>query len=628
MGSPSVFFGYDESAVSLGGTPLPVTNGIGRLTSEGVGNVNTFSWKAFHSYDAIGRTLIYRQYWPGTQGAPGMSRVYDLDGNVTAWNNGAARWFYVGYDGAERAISLMTAPLSGVVDATLVANVTYSATGELFTELGNGSEVRFTYDKRLRPLTYRMAIAQNVFSYLDAWGVTYDLNGNVLNAGDSHYEGYGTYTYDNLNRLQTVNTTLGQGCQYTYDTFGNRTSQAPLTSGNCFNSSNTFNGNRISTPGFQYDAAGNLLYDGNYTYSYDAESRLISVQGQGNTTSYQYNPEGIRTTKLMNGSTTVYGYDDNGRLMWTNYGYGQGKPDDVYFNGRHFGYVVENNDQSLSSITYSSTNWLGTELARFGETQNIVGRFASLPYGDNQAVVAGGDDDTLHFTGKERDTESNLDYFGARYYSSNLARFMSPDWNSDPTAVPYASYANPQSLNLYSLVGNNPLSQRDVDGHASSASAENNWIVICQGEFGTSDCGVQQLQALNDDPDREQQTEKQAQQKAAKALDWFNGNLGFGPSNCAGGDDCANAVAMALSAGYVAVESGGTSEEAFVEKQITTASSKIENIAKDLTQDTLDAAKREVNGGMKVAKPGGGEFDHVDSVQRAINGLNRQARHL
>jgi RHS repeat-associated protein len=33
----------------------------------------------------------------------------------------------------------------------------------------------------------------------------------------------------------------------------------------------------------------------------------------------------------------------------------------------------------------------------------------------------------LHFTGKERDTETGLDYFGARYYGSSLARFVSPD---------------------------------------------------------------------------------------------------------------------------------------------------------------------------------------------------------
>ena len=69
------------------------------------------------------------------------------------------------------------------------------------------------------------------------------------------------------------------------------------------------------------------------------------------------------------------------------------------------------------------------------------------------------------FTGKERDTESSLDYFGARYYGSSMGRFMSPDWAADPTAVPYVSYANPQSLNLYNYTRNNPLSGADPDGH-------------------------------------------------------------------------------------------------------------------------------------------------------------------
>jgi RHS repeat-associated protein len=68
-------------------------------------------------------------------------------------------------------------------------------------------------------------------------------------------------------------------------------------------------------------------------------------------------------------------------------------------------------------------------------------------------------------TGKERDTESGNDYFGARYYASSMGRFMSPDWASDPTAVPYASYANPQSLNLYGYMRNNPLAGTDPDGH-------------------------------------------------------------------------------------------------------------------------------------------------------------------
>jgi len=69
------------------------------------------------------------------------------------------------------------------------------------------------------------------------------------------------------------------------------------------------------------------------------------------------------------------------------------------------------------------------------------------------------------FTGKERDTESGLDYFGARYYASTMGRWMSPDWADKPEAVPYSKLDNPQTLNLYGYVNNNPLSQADPDGH-------------------------------------------------------------------------------------------------------------------------------------------------------------------
>lgn len=68
-------------------------------------------------------------------------------------------------------------------------------------------------------------------------------------------------------------------------------------------------------------------------------------------------------------------------------------------------------------------------------------------------------------TGKERDAESGLDYFGARYYGSTMGRWMSPDWSASPEAVPYSHLDNPQSLNLYGYVLNNPLSKPDLDGH-------------------------------------------------------------------------------------------------------------------------------------------------------------------
>ena len=69
------------------------------------------------------------------------------------------------------------------------------------------------------------------------------------------------------------------------------------------------------------------------------------------------------------------------------------------------------------------------------------------------------------YTGKERDSESGLDYFGARYYGSALGRFTSPDWSEKPEPVPYADLENPQTLNLYTYGRNNPLSQHNPDGH-------------------------------------------------------------------------------------------------------------------------------------------------------------------
>jgi len=84
-------------------------------------------------------------------------------------------------------------------------------------------------------------------------------------------------------------------------------------------------------------------------------------------------------------------------------------------------------------------------------------------------------DSTAHFvhfaykyTGKERDAESGNDYFGARYYASSMGRFLSPDWSDDPDSVPFADLGDPQSLNLYAYVANNPLSGTDADGHVRS----------------------------------------------------------------------------------------------------------------------------------------------------------------
>ena len=76
------------------------------------------------------------------------------------------------------------------------------------------------------------------------------------------------------------------------------------------------------------------------------------------------------------------------------------------------------------------------------------------------AYTSGSDPNHYKFTGKERDSESGLDNFGARYYGSSLGRFM----QTDPIWVKADRMFDPQRLNLYSYVRNNPLKLTDPSG--------------------------------------------------------------------------------------------------------------------------------------------------------------------
>ena len=114
--------------------------------------------------------------------------------------------------------------------------------------------------------------------------------------------------------------------------------------------------------------------------------------------------------------------------------------------------------------------WLG-QFAPFGQELDPYPTAAVSPF---------------KFTGKERDTESGLDYFGARYYGSNMGRWMSPDWADKPEAVPYSSLDNPQSLNLHGYVLNNPLSKADPDGHEGCCDAIKDFISGFSGASTTA----------------------------------------------------------------------------------------------------------------------------------------------
>jgi RHS repeat-associated protein len=120
--------------------------------------------------------------------------------------------------------------------------------------------------------------------------------------------------------------------------------------------------------------------------------------------------------------------------------------------------------QAAQGYHFHLTDWLGTNRMQVSPIGLSEETCTSYPFGDGLSCT-GLDATEHHFTQKERDAESGLDYFGARYFTSNLGRFMSPDWADAPTSVPYADFGDPQSLNLYAYVGNNPNTGIDMDGH-------------------------------------------------------------------------------------------------------------------------------------------------------------------
>jgi len=122
---------------------------------------------------------------------------------------------------------------------------------------------------------------------------------------------------------------------------------------------------------------------------------------------------------------------------------------------------------------------------------NILNESDYYPYG-GETVISDSDSNHYKFTGKERDPESCtagscLDNFGARYYASSMGRFMTPDWAARPTAVPYAVFGDPQSLNLYTYVRNDPVTRADCDGHQQNISGTCDASGKCVAGFRGSD---------------------------------------------------------------------------------------------------------------------------------------------
>ena len=133
----------------------------------------------------------------------------------------------------------------------------------------------------------------------------------------------------------------------------------------------------------------------------------------------------------------------------------------IYFNGARIARV----DRPTGTVHDYFSDHLGSASVITDALGNITRQDFYFPYGGELPTTTGSDSNHYKFTGKERDSESGLDMFGARYYGSSLGRFMTPDWSASPEPVPYGDLSNSQTLNLYSYVKNNLTTLTDANGH-------------------------------------------------------------------------------------------------------------------------------------------------------------------
>jgi RHS repeat-associated protein len=210
-------------------------------------------------------------------------------------------------------------------------------------------------------------------------------------------------------------------------------------------------------------------YSSSDTRTYDAENRLtINTNGANQVSRYTYDGSGARVRRLMNGIEVwqVYGMDDE---LLAEYAAGSA-PSSAQ---KEYGY--RNKELLVTATNTADVEWLvcdqlGTPRLVADKIGNLAGvkRHDYLPFGEEIGQSLGGrtalqgyvaHSVRQQFTGKERDQETGLDYFGARYFSSTQGRFTNPD---KPFADQDPIY--PQSWNLYNYVRNNPLKYIDEFG--------------------------------------------------------------------------------------------------------------------------------------------------------------------
>ncbi len=257
-------------------------------------------------------------------------------------------------------------------------------------------------------------------------------------------------TYDPLNRIASAlsQATSGADCwgqNFVPDGLANLNSITVAQCSAGMLSVTVDANNHITSPGYGYDAAGNMTADGSgLTYTFDAENRITAAAG----VTYTYDGNGLRVKK-SNG--TLYWRRLSGDVLAETDLSGNITNEHVFFAGRR----IARRD-SAGNVFYYFADHLGTPRTLTNAQGNVCYDADFTPYGQ-EMVHTNTCPQNYKFTGYELDGESGLYYATFRYYNPRLGRFMS----SDPLA---GTVANPQSLNRYAYALNDPGNLADPLG--------------------------------------------------------------------------------------------------------------------------------------------------------------------
>jgi RHS repeat-associated protein len=461
--APPVTYCYDgQTFAGTDGqcTGSPVTNFIGRLTQV----YSTVSSTKYTGYDSMGRVTGSVQT---TDGQPYVfGYAYNLAGGMTSMSFPSTRVVTFGFDPATRINAVTSAARN------YATSVGYASHGGISSiALGNGLFETTSFNVRLQPFDIRLgasAGSNSLWELQNGFGTSN--NGNVLQQTITAAGMLGSivqvYRYDPLNRLQLASEnpsspgapvcpdTNSQWCeQFSYDARGNRLIAARTNVGVSPLEPTAFDANnRISGTGWTYDGAGRGNITANpiaQTFVYDAENRQTSATSGSSTTQYVYDGDGRRVKRIDPGGTkTIFVYDAAGNLAGE--------------------YSTASNSAAVQFLT---TDHLGSTRVITDASGLVKERLDYRPFGDDILVTQGsprsgatgyGIDVGVKqkFTSKERDSETGLDFFGARYFASAQGRFTSPD----PVIITPERLRDPQQLNRYAYVRNNPLRLVDPTG--------------------------------------------------------------------------------------------------------------------------------------------------------------------